>query len=521
MANLNFVNRFKTTFIYRSRKIRKVFILSLNKSIESINSSLIISKSSSWIKNSAIPYLDNRSEVLFARSSKAFDKSSKWIQHIAIPTIHKRTELIVDKLTKEDGSEFWTALSQSKKWSSKIIWTLVGISSFGIVWATFSKIDETVQAQGKLEPVGTTIDVKVPMGGVIKEILVKEGQLVNENQILLQLDTTAVSSKLNALKIVKSQINADILLARQQLGEEIDIDGLNQNQRLKMDSLSEEYKSRINASISAVRQSKLQKDSLLQQIKTLEEVIPIREEILERIKPLSEEGAISKVQYLKELQEVLQLRGRLLSQQSELKRYEELLLESEDRLKNTIAASNIDFSTKIEENQKQLAQLDNQISEAELTLSYQEIKSPLRGLVFDLQVFAPGYVVDSNRPILKIVPSDDLVARIFISNRDIAFLKKGQPVKLRLDPYPYNEFGEISGKIKSIGSDVLEPDEKYNFFRFPVTVSIDEPFIMKNNKRLPLRTGMSLTANIVLRQRPVISLFTEKILPFWDGLEQM
>ena len=156
-----------------------------------------------------------------------------------------------------------------------------------------------------------------------------------------------------------------------------------------------------------------------------------------------------------------------------------------------------------------------------MTLSYQEIKSPLNGIVFDLQPAAPGYVVNTELPILKIVPIDDLVARVFISNRDIAFLKVGQEVKVRVDAYPYNEFGEIKGKIDSIGSDVLEPDQNFNFYRFPVTIELNEPYILFKGKELPLRSGMSLSVNIILRQRPVLSLFTEKILPFWNGLEQL
>ena len=87
--------------------------------------------------------------------------------------------------------------------------------------------------------------------------------------------------------------------------------------------------------------------------------------------------------------------------------------------------------------------------------------------------------------------------------------------------YPYNEFGEIEAKIDSIGSDVLEPDRNYNFYRFPVTIKLNEPYITHQNRKLPLITGMSLSANIVLRQRPVLSLFTERILPFWSGLEQL
>jgi len=437
------------------------------------------------------------------------------------PNLKDRTQKIINVLVREEGSEFWSTLAPSQKWSSRLIITFVGVSSFGIIWSFFTMIDDTVQVQGKLEPKGTTIEVKVPLGGVIKRIIVDEGDIVQNEELLLELDTTAVRSKLKALNVIKSQIEADILLSKIQLGEDIETNQLTPNQKIKLKSLQNEYKSRINASKNSVEQAEYRKNANIEQVKTLEEVLEIREAVLNNLEYLTEIGGLSKIKYLKEKQEILELRGRLIDKQNQLKGSISVLKEADNKLSNTIAATKIDASNKIEENEKQLAQIKNQINEQNLTLSYQEIKSPLNGIVFDLQPAAPGYVVNTNIPILKLVPIDDLVARVFVSNRDIAFLKKEQSVKIRVDAYPYNEFGEIEGKIDAIGSDVLEPDNNYNFYRFPVTIKLKEPFIMHKKKKLNLKTGMSLSANIVLRKRPVLSLFTERILPFWSGLEQL
>lgn len=472
-------------------------------------------------KNKQYLVIKKSLKASYFRSKEYFKKSYKFINFKIVPKLLENTEKLNNRLLNEDGAEFWSVLSTSQKWGSRIIWTLVGISSFGIIYVSIASIDETIQSTGKLEPRGTTIDVKVPMGGVIKRILVEEGELVRKDQSLLKLDTTAAKSKLEALNRVKDQIKADSLLSKIQLGEKIDIENLTDNQIIKLNSLKNEYESRINASRNTVEQTKFQKESLVEKINSQKEVLEIREKILLELKEVTEVGGLSRIKFAKEKQEVIQLRGQLLSSQAELKRLNAQLSESENRLINTIAASKIDFSTKIEENNKQVAQLQNQINETKLTLDYQEIKSPLDGLIFDLQPAAPGFVVNSDSPILKIVPIDDLVARVFVSNRDIAFLKKGQLVKIRLDAYPYNEFGELNGEIESIGSDVLEPNEDYQFFRFPITVNLKESFLLHKGKELPLITGMSLSANIILRQRPVISIFTERILPFWDSLEQI
>tara|TARA_E500000331_G_scaffold351220_2_gene397471 strand:- start:2889 stop:4442 length:1554 start_codon:yes stop_codon:yes gene_type:complete len=492
----------------------------------------ISSKNISKIKNfKSKEFLINSKRKLFQLSSdfseiknfnsKEFFANSKRKLFKLTSNYQDYTEKFIANLVKEEGSEIWSGLSQSQKWSGRLIWTFVGVTTFSAAWSFFTLIDDTIQVQGKIEPKGTTIEVKVPLGGVIKKIAVSEGEIVENDQILLELDTTAVRSKLKALQIVKSQIKADILLSKMQLGDDIDVVNLTPNQKIKLISLKSEYDSRINAARNSVDQATIRLNTNVEQIKTLNKVLIIREEVLKNLKELSEIGGLSKVKYLKEQQEVIQLQGRLVNAENELKTSTSILNESKNKLSNTIASTKIDSATKIEENEKQLAQIQNQINEAKLTLNYQEINSPVRGIVFDLQPAAPGYVVDTQFPILKIVPIDELVARVFVSNRDIAFLKNGQLVKVRVDAYPYNEFGEIHGEIDSIGSDVLEPDQNFNFYRFPVTIKFEYPHVIYKKRKLPLRSGMSLSANIVLRQRPVISLFTERILPFWSGLEQL
>ena len=476
----------------------------------------------------------NRSELNFSTLSKRLNASSsvrlaryrfdivrKWIQYELTPYLHKKSELIVGRLTYESGSKEWTVIKSSNRWNRYIVWTLVSVAGFGITWAMFARIDETVQATGKLEPLGTTIDIKAPLGGVIKNIKIEEGQLIKQGDVLIVLDTTAAKARLEALLKVKDKTTVDLLLSKSQLGQAIDHEDLNNNQKLRLKALKEELKSRILASKSEVTQSEEQLQASLEQLKAKQSAFNIRNLILNNIRPLAEQGGISRIQYLKEKQDIELLRGEILSLKASSRRLQAAVIQAKQKLNNTKSLTRIDFSTKVEESEKQLAQLNNQISETLVTLKYQELKSPKDGIVFDLQASSPGYVVNSERPILKIVPIDNLVARIFIPNKDIGFVKPGQTVKVRVDAFPYNEFGELSGSILSIGSDVLEPDENFNYYRFPVTVSLDSNSLAYKNAQLPLIAGMSVNANIILRQRPVIAIFTQRILPFWDSLEKL
>ena len=510
-------NNFKIiNIIHYSKNVKKRILniksLSLNKlSLQYKTIKLRIkSKYLPKLKNKANEIKNDIKPIIEAKLKENY----RWLKNSFTPKVHKFGENLVAVITSERGSSNWTVLTPSKRWSRLILITLSSVSGFAIVWAAFARIDESVTSTGKIEPTGTTIDVKAPIGGVIKTILVKEGDIVGLDQILLELDTTAAKSRLEALKKVQSRTQGDVELSRAQLGSDVDESQLTVNQKERLNALKKEYESRLLAAKSTVDQAKMNLRSAEATLDSSKEVLKIRERILEDIKPLEVEGAMSRIQYLKELQEVQSLRGKLISLNADVKKYRAALEEQQSRLTNTKALTVIDFSTKVEEGEKQLAQLKNQISEASLTLRYQEIRSPAKGIVFDLQPSAAGYVVNNNIPVLKIVPTDDLVARIYIPNRDIGFIKIGQEVKIRVDAYPYNEFGELNGTISALGSDVLEPDEVYNYYRFPATVELTTPDLAYKGGKLPLISGMSVNANIILRQRPVISIFTERILPF-------
>ena len=446
-----------------------------------------------------------------------------WLHTKGLPGFQKRSSTLINNLTADRSSQHWTALRPSTSWSRRIIWTLVGLAGFGIVWASFAKIDETVQATGKLEPKGVTKEVKAPLGGVIRDILVKDGEQVQKGQVLLILDTEAAKAKLKALEEVRSRVAADLALSKAQLGETVSLDELNTNQAGKLSALRAELDSRVKAARFGVDQSRENLVSVQEQLKAKQQALEIREQVVKDITPLKDVGALARSTYFKELQDLLLLRGEVESLKASKKRARAALHEATQKLANTQALTQIDFSTKVEEGLKQLAELENQISETRLTLKYQKIKAPVAGVVFDLKPTAPGYVVSGNvpEPVLKLVPSDHLVARIFLTNKDIGFVDKGQKVNVRIDAFPYNEFGDIEGKVSSIGSDVLAPDQTYNYFRFPVTVGLDEDHLTYKGRRLQLVSGMSVTANILLRQRPVIAIFTERVLPFWDSLEKL
>lgn len=111
--------------------------------------------------------------------------------------------------------------------------------------------------------------------------------------------------------------------------------------------------------------------------------------------------------------------------------------------------------------------------------------------------------------ILKIVPDDALVAKIYITNKDIGFVKEGMTVDVRVDSFLFSEFGDVKGKLVWIGNDALPPDQIYPFYRFPAKVRLERQSISINGRKVLLQSGMSVSGNIKLRERTVMSIFTD------------
>ncbi|WP_309742882.1 HlyD family efflux transporter periplasmic adaptor subunit, partial [Chamaesiphon sp. OTE_20_metabat_361] len=211
--------------------------------------------------------------------------------------------------------------------------------------------------------------------------------------------------------------------------------------------------------------------------------------------------------------------------------------QSREKLKNTVAVSQKDLLAKIAANDKQIAEIDGQlnktivemdrkvadinaqISQAKINLKYQDIVAPVSGTVFELKAGTPGFVATSSEPILKIVPDSILTAKVFITNRDIGFVKPGMPVDVRIDTFNFTEFGDVKGQVVSIGSDALPADQAHPYERFPAIIKLDKQSMTIKGKPSTLKSGMALNANIKLRNRTVMSIFTDMVMKQEDALK--
>ncbi len=251
-------------------------------------------------------------------------------------------------------------------------------------------------------------------------------------------------------------------------------------------------------------QLKLEKDRIKSQIKsneTRQEMlgrnIKLTEKILNKLKPLKEKGAISELQ-------VLQQANTLETQMDELVQLktirEELLTTSQSRM----------------------ASLEGQLREVRVALENEKIISPIKGIVFDLKPDNDNYVATNAETLVKIVPRGKLGARINVENVDIGFVRKGQEVKVRVNSFPYTEYGEIDGRIKRLGADALPPTRLQKSYHFPVDISLDRSnLITREGVEIKLQAGMTINTILKLRDRRLIELLSDMFTDRSESLKRL
>ncbi|PSB40370.1 HlyD family efflux transporter periplasmic adaptor subunit [Chamaesiphon polymorphus] len=246
-------------------------------------------------------------------------------------------------------------------------------------------------------------------------------------------------------------------------------------------------------------------------------------------------------QRIQEQQQLAKQRQSEIAQlDEEHARLELSVSQSTSKLANSTAVNRKDLFTRIAENDKRIAEIDsqlnksivenekkiteitNQIAQANQSLKYQEIHAPVAGEVFELKVYPQG-VVNSNspEPIVQIIPSKDAIAKVYITNKDIGFVKIGQQVDVRIDTFNFSEFGDVKGTIEWIGSDALPPDQIYPFARFPARIRLSQQSLTVKGAAIQLKPGMSVKANIKLRDRTVMSIFTDMFSKQSDGVKNL
>lgn len=443
-----------------------------------------------------------------------------------------------------------------KVWTRGVFYVLLGFASLALPWATLSKVDETGNARGRIEPQGATQKLDSQAGGSVKAVKVTEGQTVTIGQVLLELDSDILQTelqqaeaKLSALlnqeaqfDVLKNQLQLTLSIQKQQ----------NQFQALEKMSQVNQAEQNLGLKQSSYNLQKLERQSLVNQVQQQIETakndqqsaqgrLTIDSRQVERFQQLVNDGAVSvnQVDQLKkEEQESQRIYARAQSdvKQAQLRlaeetsRYQATMnqLESDiEQAKHQIQAEKNSYQsllqsgklavmkyeeqlksleTQVANLQSEIAQSNSKITSLNLQMQQRVVRSPIDGIIFELPVTKPGEVVQVGQMIADIAPQNsEIVLKANIPIQDSGFLNVGMPVKIKFDAFPFQEYGIVQGKVAWISpNSKINQTPQGNIETYELEIVLEQNYIQNGAKRIPLTPGQTANAEVILRQRRVI-----------------
>ena len=324
--------------------------------------------------------------------------------------------------------------------SSRIIWAFVALIGALLIWSYFAKLVEVTTGTGKVVPTSREQIIQSLEGGILSELFVREGDQVEQNQILAQLDLTkteatveesATRYRASLAKIARleAEVNQSELIFPQDLHKYPDL--LQVEMRL--------YEARQKA--------------LDESIAGLEHSLALVEEELALTQNLASQGAASNVEVLKLQRQVSELHLKITDKRSEH------IVRAREELNRTKAEAD---------------SLESVIRGREDSLSRLTLRSPVRGIVKNVAVTTRGGIIPPNGELMQIVPLEDqLLIEARISPRDIAYIYPGQPAKVKITAYDYAIFGGLEGEVTLISPDTIQDEFKPELFYYRVFIRTD------------------------------------------------
>lgn len=407
-----------------------------------------------------------------------------------------------------------------------ILLSIVLFFSTAATWLYLSRVDVVVSATGQLVPAGRVKVIQAAEAGVVQAIHVRDGQLVKQGDILVELDattseadTTRLQAEFSSLDVQRHRLQAQLQQDPEQFAA--DIDGISpadhRLQQALLVSQLREHDQRL-ARLQAERQQRVAEiESIRQSLQQWRRADPLIRERLTSLESLSGAGHSSKLDLndarlavvnhekegMMERQRKRQAEASLVSLEREVE-----LVKAEFR--RTTLAELTDVSTRMEAVRQELIK-------ASQRQELNHITAPVSGVVQELAVHTIGGVVTAAQPLLTLVPEDlQLEVEAKLLNKDIGAVLPGQTVAVKLEAYDFTRHGALEGKIEWVGTDAVA-DENLGAV-YPVRVSLAGEQLPNNvdGKRGRAIPGMSVTADIAIGQRRMLDYFLGPLLRYRD-----
>jgi membrane fusion protein, adhesin transport system len=439
---------------------------------------------------------------------------SKWIDTLLRALSGKDNQLDADF----DSNADWAIAEQTPKGARLFVWLCVAAVLTLLVWSAFAVLDIVTRGEGKVIPSRQIQILQSLDGGIVSEILVKEGQTVKTGDLLLKIDPTRMVSSLREnrsqyLSLLGKAARLQALADGVQFTPPPEVATEAPEIILQEQALYESRRAELDAMLGVARQQASQRAQDLLSAKARREqantsfTLTARE--LEMTRPLAISGAVSDVELLRLERDVARYRGERDSLNADIPRLESAVQEVARKIKEIELTFRNLARSELSEIQAKLSALSEGSTALADRVNQTEIRSPVNGTVKQLKVNTVGGVVQPGRDVIELVPSDDaLLLEARVLPKDIAFLRPGQKALVKFTAYDYATYGGLEATLEHISADSVV-DEKGNAF-FVVRVRTTSTTI--GPQKLPIIPGMVAEVDILTGKKSVLSYLLKPIL---------
>jgi len=404
--------------------------------------------------------------------------------------------------------------------------TLSALIFGAIGWAYFSIVDEVAVTQGELVPSVQVRPVRALEGGVIREIHVKEGQQVKKGDVLLEEDPKLSQSEANRLQKNAQLVQQDIARLEAESKGQTNAGTVTQDQLLaarlqEFDTKQAAATADAQRQLSAIAQAKVELNKLQENLVNAQATLANARNREASLRQLVD-GAVPRLDYLQAQDQLTaaqdkasSLEQEILSQQQVIQQAQQSYESAQQSADRLAAERQSEILTQLTQRRESLTDIQGQLTQAQVKAEGQVVTAPIDGKVYNVEATMGSRTVQPGDELLSILPDGhDLLLEVKVLNRDIGFIKKGQIAKIKIATFPFQEFGTISGEVISLSPNATTDKDLGLVFKAKVKLSRDS--VRVNGKDVELTPGMAATAEIVTRQRSILTFLLEPITKRFD-----
>ncbi|MGF1594631.1 MAG: HlyD family type I secretion periplasmic adaptor subunit [Kiloniellaceae bacterium] len=407
------------------------------------------------------------------------------------------------------------------------ILTLLSIAFFGVmgVWSHYAVLDEVTRGEGTIVPSSRTQVIQNLEGGILAEILVHEGDIVERGDVLVRIENTMAQANLQDARSQYLTLLATEarLVAQIEEAEEIDFPAavlaeattMVADQQRLFTARKRQLEAQISVLESQARQRRQEVAELASRRQQLEQSLKLARDELAITAPLVQKGVMPRIELIRIERQVSDLEGEIRTIGAAVPRLQAAQQEANQRIEEMKLTVQTEASDELNRTRAELKSISQSLFAGQDRVTRTSVTSPVRGTVKDMKITTVGGVIQPGENILEIVPLDDtLIIEARIRPADIAYLRPDQKAVIKISAYDFSIYGGLTARLERISADTIRDEEGESFYH--VYLRTEDNSLQHRGEILPIIPGMTVTAEILTGEKSVLDYLLKPILKAKD-----